>query len=211
MTPPEKTPLEDIFEIIDQTNAQDPRLTAPQGTAAVPAELLRGFRLGHVCEEFAPSADDLVKIAARAQTLESWLFEEEDGPRAQEGVAITEGRKREHSAKRITQIMAANGYDEADCAIVRDLVLGKSEDETGRAQLLEDLNGLVFIQFHAVELLKLYPVEQLSPILSDCLSGMSDEALYHAIDQMNDPVLISTLQSIRQDISIEKKSIAYLD
>ncbi|WP_321449636.1 DUF4202 family protein [uncultured Cohaesibacter sp.] len=211
MTPLEKTSLEDIFEIIDQTNAQDPRMTAPQGTAAVPAELLRGFRLSLVCEEFAPSADDLVKIAARAQTLESWQFEEADGTPPQESVAVIEARKREHSAKRISQIMAANGYNEHDCGIVRDLVLGKSEDETGRAQLLEDLNGLVFIQFHAVDLLKLYPAEQLAPILTDCLSGMSDEALYHAIDQMNDPVLIETLQSIRQDLSVEKKSIVYLD
>ena len=68
------TPLEDILEIIDQTNAQDPRMSAPEGTAAVPSELLRGFRLSLVCEEFAPSADDLVKIAVRGQTLESWLF-----------------------------------------------------------------------------------------------------------------------------------------
>lgn len=205
------TPLEDILEIIDQTNAQDPRMSAPEGTAAVPSELLRGFRLSLVCEEFAPSADDLVKIAVRGQTLESWLFEAADGTAPHEGVAVRESRKRDHSANRVSQIMAANGYDETDCAIVRDLVLGTSTDESGRAQLMEDLNGLVFIQFHAVDLLKTYPVDQLGPILVECLSGMSDEALYHAIDQTEDPEMIKTLQAIREDISVEKKSIAYID
>ncbi|WP_319410562.1 DUF4202 family protein [uncultured Cohaesibacter sp.] len=204
--------LDEILEIIDQLNAQDPRMIAPQGTAAVPADLLRGFRMSLACQDFAPMADDLVKIAARGQQLESWLFvEREEDPAAQQDPILLADNQRRHSADKLCKILAANGYDEKDCATVRHLLEGRANSRDGRAQLLEDLNGLVFIRFHASELRDKCSEETFVSLLQEILSGMSDEALYHVIDQIDDQLLIEAIQSIRSDMSLEKKSVVYLD
>ena len=164
-----------------------------------------------VCEEFAPSADDLVKIAARGQSLEGWLFEEEGKRLSAEALTLKEQQKKQHSAARVSKIMSANGYSDSDVDIVRKLLLGYVHDDTGRAQLLEDLNGLVFIRFHASDLIRHCPRDQLAHALVNCLKDMSDDALYHASSLVEDPVLLGAISSIRKGISLDKKSIAYLD
>ncbi len=204
--------LDEVLEIIDQINAQDPRMTATDGAAAVPSDLIYGMRMSLVCDRFAPMADDCIKIAARGQYLESWLFDAElasaDTP---SDPAPTEEQQRAHSAEKLTKIMAANGYDNEDLNTLRDLLLGSKDASDGRRQLLEDLNGLVFVLFHAKQAIAKYDRATLPQLLGKALSRMSDEALSFASRETDDPIITGSIQSIRKTLSPQKKSVYYLD
>nr|WP_319484486.1 DUF4202 family protein [uncultured Cohaesibacter sp.] len=204
--------LDEVLEIIDQINAQDPRMTATVGAAVVPSDLIYGLRMSLVCDRFAPMADDCVKIAARGQYLESWLFDEtlasEESPSSP---APTDEQQRAHSADKLAKIMAANGYDDQACNTVRNLLLGSQDASDGRLQLLEDLNGLVFVQFHAQQAIAKFDKANLPQLLRNALSKMSDEALSFAWQVTDDPIITGSIQSIRKNLSPQKKSVYYLD
>ncbi|WP_119308486.1 DUF4202 family protein [Cohaesibacter haloalkalitolerans] len=204
--------LDEVLEIIDQINAQDPRMTATDGAAAVPSDLIYGMRMSLVCDRFAPMADDCVKIAARGQYLESWLFDDAlasaDTP---SGPAPTEEQQRAHSADKLARIMAANGYNDEDCITVRDLLQGSENASEGHLQLLEDLNGLVFVLFYAKQAIAKYDKANLQQLLGKALSRMSDEALSFAWQETDDPIITGSIQSTRKALSPQKRSVYYLD
>nr|WP_321457648.1 DUF4202 family protein [uncultured Cohaesibacter sp.] len=205
------TALNDVLESIDHVNAEDPLMSGTEGSASVPASLLFGLRMDLVCDAFAPSADDHVKIAARGQLLESWKFEPNDEQQETVDRAEVDKKAKHHCAQKLSQIMLANGYEESDCEIVRDLILGQTDADDGRAQLLKDLNGLVYLRFYSEQASRIYSQEKLSAVLAEKLSSMTDDALFHAIDHIDDPRLIDVIQSVRNGLSLQKRSITYID
>lgn len=165
-----------VIEAIDLANARDPRLSTEEGMAPVPQELIYGIRMSRMCDDYAPDADELVRIAARGQHIERWIIPREDFPRDKPGYFRWRNELKRHHAQRVSCLMAEHGYSEDAQGIVSDILLKKNLKRDPRTQTVEDLACLVFLQFYAPTFAKGHPLEKVVSILSKTLPKMSENA-----------------------------------
>ena len=170
---------EAVIEAIDQANAADPRLEATQGGAPIPKELLYGIRMSLMCEAFAPEADELTRIAARGQHIERWIIPRDDYPRDRPGYHQWRNALKRHHAQKVSSIMAAQGYDDEAQSVVSDVLLKKNFKREARAQRVEDVACLVFLQYYALEFAADHETGKVISILSKVLPKMSDAGQAH--------------------------------
>lgn len=168
--------FEAVLDEIDRANAKDPRSSAGEGEAPVPVELIYGIRMSQMCEAFAPEADELVQIAARGQHIERWVIPRDDYPRDKPGYFRWRNMLKRHHAKRVSEIMATHGYNEADQATVADVLLKKNLKRDARSQAVEDLACLVFLKYYAVDFAKGHAPEKVVSIIAKTLPKMSSKA-----------------------------------
>ncbi|MCV6601882.1 MAG: DUF4202 domain-containing protein [Cohaesibacter sp.] len=175
---PHSSNLEAVFDAIDEANAADPR-SAPVGgedMAAIPLELIYGLRMSDMCAAFAPDADELIQIAARGQHIERWVIPRDDYPRDRPGYHRWRNALKKHHAKRVSEIMAAHGYDDEACETVSNILLKKNLKRDSRTQAVEDLACLVFLKYYAEDFAKGHTSEKVINIIAKTLPKMSAES-----------------------------------
>jgi Domain of unknown function (DUF4202) len=138
-----------VLEAIDAANARDPHLEHDTGTGSpAPAALLYGRRMSATLDAFAPSASEALAIAARGQHIERWTSPRGSYPVGRVGYLRWRTDLKAYHARRLAEIMAAQGYDEAMIARVGALVRKERLKQDPEAQTLEDVACLVFLKHY---------------------------------------------------------------
>src|SRR5215469_7258288 len=117
----DRTRFDDVIAAIDDAHARDPKIVEIDGRG-VPAELLYGRRMSDVLATIAPNASELLRIAVRGQHIERWTSPRAGYPPNRIGYLKWRNDLKEFHARRLGEIMAANGYAPHDAARVGALV-----------------------------------------------------------------------------------------
>ncbi|MEJ1469923.1 MAG: DUF4202 domain-containing protein [Candidatus Sedimenticola sp. (ex Thyasira tokunagai)] len=144
---PQQTPFEKTVELIDAANREDPNMES-SGGESVPKELLYGERMSEMIGRFMPDADEVGRIAVRAQHIERWKSPRDAFPMNREGYFRWRTQLYKFHADTVAGLMAEAGYDEASIERVRKAVGKKAVKINRDTQLLEDVAALVFIEHY---------------------------------------------------------------
>ena len=190
-----------VIEAIDQANANDPRHSQEEGSAPIPVELLYGIRMSLMAASYAPEASELVQIAARGQHIERWTIPRDEYPLGKPGYFRWRNELKRHHAKRVSEIMAENGYSDEDQSIVSNILLKKNLKSDSQTQMVEDLACLVFLKHYAVAFAKDHQPEKVVGIIAKTLPKMSETAHGYVAELSLDPGLLSAIGSAKIKLS----------
>ena len=141
--------LRRVLAAIDAANAQDPhRENEGAEAGSSPAALLYGRRMSATLDAFAPGASEALAIAVRGQHIERWTSPRGSYPVGRVGYLRWRSDLKAYHARRLGEIMAAHGYDEAMIARVGALVRKERLKQDPEAQTLEDVACLVFLKHY---------------------------------------------------------------
>ncbi len=140
--------LEQVLDLIDQANREDPNRETGDDGAEWPKEHLYAVRMSDMLERFDPQADEVMQIAIRAQHIERWKSPRSDYPMNKKGYHLWRTNLYKFHADTVAALMEKAGYDEQSIERVRNAVGKKSLRTNPDTQLLEDIAGLVFIEHY---------------------------------------------------------------
>lgn len=183
-----------VIEAIDRANAADPHLVAAGKTTA-PAERLYGERMSAALERLAPDAGEALMIAARGQHVERWKTPRALYPEGRAGYLKWRTDQKVFHARRLAEIMAPLGYDEAEIERVGALVRKERFKQDPEAQILEDVACLVFLDHYAAEFAEQHDDDKISDILAKTWAKMSPAGHAAALKLSLAPRLLAALRA----------------
>ena len=158
--------LDNVLQAIDAFNAKDPR-----GQELPYSEKLSGWVL-----RLNPSPSEALRIAARGQHIGRWTIPRDTYPMNRGGyLRWREDLKRFH-AKTVGEIMAKEGYAEAEIEPVRQIILKKNFQTNADAQTVEDALCLVFLETQFEDLHQKMPDPKMIEIILKTWKKMSAKA-----------------------------------
>lgn len=182
---------------IDAVNAADPHTDVADGQA-YPKELLYARRMTVCLDRFEPTASELLHLAARAQHIMRWTIPRDQYPQTREGYLEWRKTLMKFHAQTAGEIMAAVGYGETQIARVQALIQKQSLKRDPESQLLEDVVGLVFLEYYAADFARQHPVPKVVGILQQTFKKMSargrDAALRLALEPSTRALVETALQ-----------------
>src|SRR5207302_8950398 len=141
--------LENVLQTIDAYNAGD-----PHGRELPYSEKLTGWVL-----RLNPAPSEALRIAARGQHIGRWTIPRSSYPMDRGGYLRWREELKRFHAKTIGEIMAQEGYSEAEIEPVRQIILKKNLpagrqvfNANADAQAIEDALCLVFLESQFEEL-----------------------------------------------------------
>ena|SRR5256885_44450 len=180
--------LENVLRDIDAYNAKDPR-----GQELPYSEKLAGWVL-----RLNSTPSEALQIAARGQHIGRWTVPRNTYPMNRGGyLRWREDLKRFH-AKTVGDIMAKEGYSEAEIEPVRQIILKKNFQANPDAQTVEDALCLVFLESQFEELHQKTPDPKMIDIIQKTWKKMSAKGKEAAL-AMNLPA---------QHLELIKKALA---
>lgn len=138
---------EKAIALIDAANSEDPNRETVEGREW-PRELLYSHRMAEMLQRYAPGADDVMRLAIRAQHVQRWKIPRNDYPMDRIGYLQWRKALYRFHAETCARLMAQAGYGDDALARVRDAVAKKSIKDNPDTQLLEDVTDLVFIEHY---------------------------------------------------------------
>jgi hypothetical protein len=135
--------FDQAIALFDAANAQDPNLDEGQ-----PKELLYARRMTDMLARFCPAADEVARLAVRAQHIRRWTVPRANYPLGKPGYfAWRTGLYRYH-AETAGALLKQAGYDAATIARVQAAVGKQDIKGNPDTQLLEDVSSLVFLEHY---------------------------------------------------------------
>jgi hypothetical protein len=160
----------------DAYNEQDPNRETFNGIA-YPKELLYARRMSQRLLQYAPDADEAVKLAAHAQHIGRWEIPRSKYPMDKKGYLQWRNEEKTHHAKIAEAVLMTCGYSSEIIDQVKFLLLKKELFTNVKTQLLEDVICLVFIEYYLEEFTAKHPDEKVVDILRKTLKKMSPKAI----------------------------------
>ena len=148
--------LKKTIELIDAANGEDPNKEMSDGKEW-PKELLYSHRMTDMLNRFAPDADDVAKIALRAQHIERWKSPRSNYPMDRNGYLKWRTDLYKFHAESVGKIMEKVGYDEEFIGRVKKAVGKRGIKINPDTQLLEDVTDLVFIEHYMLDFASKHP------------------------------------------------------
>ncbi|MDH5435157.1 MAG: DUF4202 domain-containing protein [Gammaproteobacteria bacterium] len=148
--------LTKAIELIDTANKQDPNMETADGKEW-PKELLYSHRMTDMINRFAPDADDIAKLAVRAQHIERWKSQRSDYPMDRNGYLQWRTNLYKFHAETVGKILEQVGYDEEFIGKVKKAVGKRGIKVNPETQLLEDVTDLVFIEHYMMAFVTKHP------------------------------------------------------
>jgi hypothetical protein len=142
--------------LIDAANNADPNRVTADGKDW-PKELLYSERMSGMLERFKPLADDVMKLAIRAQHIERWKSSRQDYPQGRIGYLQWRKDLYKIQASRAAELMAEAGYDQAERDRAWQAVAKKNIKGNPDTQMLEDVTDLVFMEHYMLEFVAKHP------------------------------------------------------
>ncbi|MBA5778766.1 DUF4202 domain-containing protein [Stappia sp. F7233] len=167
--------LTKVHSEIDAANGADPNLIEVDGEAR-PAEQVYGERMSGWLDRFAPDANELVRIAVRAQHLERFRLPRSAYPMDKPGYHRWRNEQKRRHAERIAGIMTANGYTSEEAERVASIVRKENLKRDPDVQLLEDVACLVFMQFYFASFARDHEADKIVGIVARTWVKMSEKA-----------------------------------
>ena len=140
--------FEKAVELIDAANRADPNQETDADGKAWPKELLYSHRMAEMLERYAPDADEVMKLAVRAQHIERWKSPRSDYPEGRQGYLNWRTDLYKYHADTAGRLLAEAGYGEQDIARLKKAVGKRALKVNPDTQLLEDVIDLVFIEHY---------------------------------------------------------------
>ena len=181
------------IEAFDGYHRKDPNQESYKGQA-FPKELLYAQRMTDRLEQFAPHADEPVKLAARCQHIGRWEIPRAKYPMDKKGYLQWRNEEKLHHAKIAENILTGCGYDPETIDRVKFLLLKKELFTNASTQLLEDVVCLVFIEYYLEEFADKHEDEKVVDILRKTMKKMTPGAI-QAVGGLKIPERIKTLIS----------------
>jgi hypothetical protein len=176
---PSNERLEKAFTTFDAYNANDPNQDTFEGQS-YPKELLYGIRMTERLDQFAPTAGEHLKLAARSQHIGRWEISRSAYPMDKKGYLQWRNAEKFHQAKIAEQVLNSCRYEQDIVEKVKFLLLKKELQTNADTQLLEDVICLVFIEFYLEEFAAKHEDDKVVDILKKTLKKMSPRAIEEA-------------------------------
>jgi len=144
------------IELIDKANSQDPNQETSEGKDW-PKELLYSHRMTDMLERYLPDADEVIKIAVRAQHIQRWQSPRSDYPMDKKGYYKWRTDLYQFHANTTADLLEQAGVDPEIIERVK-LAIGKKSLKTNTdTQKLEDVIALVFIEHYMLAFANKHP------------------------------------------------------
>lgn len=143
-------------DLIDAANSADPNQVEVDGRAW-PKELLYSERMSDMLERYKPDADEVAKLAIRAQHIERWKSPRKAYPEGRIGYLQWRKDLYKIQASRAAELMQQAGYDEDSSKRAWQAVAKKNIKGNADTQLLEDVTDLVFMEHYMLEFVGKHP------------------------------------------------------
>ena len=171
--------FERTLAAFDAANRQDPRLDHDEEGNPVPKELLYAQRMSAVLAEFAPSASETLRLAARCQHIRRWTVPRDSYPMDRKGYLRWRTCLKKFHGEQAAAIMQTEGYDSDTINQVVDLLNKKNLKRDPEMQTLEDVICLVFLQFYFADFLEQHSEEKVLSVVAKTWKKMSEAG--HAV------------------------------
>jgi len=174
---------ETAISLIDAANGADPNQVSADGREW-PKELLYSGRMSDMLQRYRPDADDVMKLAIRAQHIERWKSPRNAYPEGRIGYLQWRKDLYKIQANRATELMRQAGYDEQQTERAWKAVAKKNIKGNPDTQLLEDVTDLVFLEHYMLEFVGKHPdysEEKWIEIIQKTWRKMSPEAQQFAL------------------------------
>ena len=142
--------------LIDAANSVDPNQVTADGKEW-PKELLYSERMSDMLERYNPDADEVMKLAIRAQHIERWKSPRNAYPMDRMGYLKWRKDLYKIQANRAAELMLQSGFGEAETERARNAVAKKNIKGNPDTQLLEDVTDLVFMEHYMLEFVGKHP------------------------------------------------------
>ena len=143
-------------ELIDNANSADPNRVEANGREW-PKELLYSERMSDMLQRFRPQADDVMKLAIRAQHIERWKSPRDAYPAGRIGYLQWRKDLYKIQASRAAELIIQAGYDKEQSERAWKAVAKKNIKGNEDTQLLEDVTDLVFMEHYMLEFVDKHP------------------------------------------------------
>ncbi|MCP4331200.1 MAG: DUF4202 domain-containing protein [Gammaproteobacteria bacterium] len=142
--------------LIDSANDADPNQVTADGKQW-PKELLYSERMSDMLQRYKPEADDVMKLAIRAQHIERWKSPRKAYPEGRIGYLQWRKDLYKIQANTAAELMRQAGFDEAEIERAWKAVAKKNIKANADTQLLEDVTDLVFMEHYMLEFVDKHP------------------------------------------------------
>ncbi|MBK8570048.1 MAG: DUF4202 domain-containing protein [Nitrosomonadales bacterium] len=161
----------------DAVNAADPNQDVFEGVM-YPKELLYAKRMTTMLKHFEPDASETLQLAARCQHICRWKIPRNNYPLDRIGYKCWRMELYKFHGEITGGIMREVGYDEEMIANVQALLRKEKLKTNPESQILEDVVGLVFLQYYLADFVNKYnhfEEEKLLNILRKTWKKMSEK------------------------------------
>ncbi len=145
-------------ELIDAVNSEDPNLERVDGKD-IAKELIYGRRMSNMIDAYLPDADDVAKLAVRAQHIQRWKSPRKDYPMNRKGYHLWRTNLYKFHSQTVANLLQQVGYDDEFIERVRLAVAKKSLKNNPDTQIVEDVAALVFLQFYMLSFYQKFSTE----------------------------------------------------
>lgn len=166
--------FQQVIDLIDQANSQDPNSEYWLGQNH-PKELLYSQRMSERMNHFAPEANELLQIAARAQHIQRWTIKRADYPEGRAGYKHWRTELGKFHGELTAKLMLQCGYDQEDADRVAFLLQKKQLKHDTDVQTLEDVICLVFLEYYLDAFAEKHSEEKMLSIVQKTWKKMSDK------------------------------------
>lgn len=176
--------LEQAFVKFDAANAADPNQEVCEG-GLYPKELLYSQRMTAMLMDFAPDASESLRLAARCQHICRWKIPRNRYPMDRTGYKCWRVELYRFHGEVAGEMMREAGYDDETIANVQSLLRKERIKVNPESQILEDVAGLVFIQYYLESFIKKFShfeEEKLLNILLKTWKKMSEKGHITALN-----------------------------
>lgn len=147
---------EKALALIDAANREDPNQVVADGRDW-PKELLYSERMSDMLQRYNPDADEVMKLAIRAQHIERWKSPRNAYPMDRIGYLTWRKDLYKIQANTAAQLLHQAGYDEAEIERAKNSVAKKNIKGNPDTQLLEDVTDLVFLEHYMLDFVARHP------------------------------------------------------
>lgn len=172
--------LTQVFEKIDQANAEDPNHEIVEGKS-VAKELIYGQRMSNQLATFAPNSSPALQIAARAQHIQRWKSQRSSYPAGLQGYKQWRSELGKFHAEKTEEILQSLGHSEKLIADVKNLLQKKQLKQNPDTQTLEDVICLVFLEYYLEDFAAKHDEEKLIAIIQKTWRKMSEHGQQAAL------------------------------
>jgi hypothetical protein len=145
-------------ELIDAANAEDPNLELVDGKE-IAKELIYGQRMSDMIDAYLPNADDVARLAVRAQHIQRWKSPRKDYPMNRKGYHLWRTNLYKFHSETAANLLQQAGYDDEFIQRVKLAIAKKSLKTNPDTQIVEDVAALVFLQFYMLDFYKKFSTE----------------------------------------------------
>jgi hypothetical protein len=181
--PADQSPYNTANSLIDAANSADPNQVSADGREW-PKEFLYSERMSDMLGRYRPDADEVMKLAIRAQHIERWKSPRNAYPEGRIGYLQWRKDLYKIQASRAAELMRQAGYDEQQAERAWQAVAKKNIKGNPDTQLLEDVTDLVFLEHYILEFVGKHPdysEEKWVEIIQKTWRKMSPEAQQFAL------------------------------